>query len=86
MARKKKTTSVRVRQPFAAYGQVWGRGTVLDAKHPVVKGREHLFEEVAPVERVEQATAAPGEVRNVTPPKKEEEPAEEVAEDEGEDA
>lgn len=47
-------------------------GSLVDADDPVVKGREHLFE---PVETfmarragVEQATAAPGEVRTVKRP------------------
>lgn len=39
-------------------------GDLVDATDPVVKGREHLFE--SPEGHVEQATAAPGELRNVT--------------------
>lgn len=43
-------------------------GDVLDADHPVIKGREHFFE---PVENfagraVERASAAPGERRVVS--------------------
>ena len=44
-------------------------GQVVDANDPVLKGREDLFEDFAPKirkypgQRVEQATAAPGEKR-----------------------
>jgi len=52
-------------------------GQLVDASDPVIKGREHLFEDVethvsekaarqAP--KVEQATAEPGEKRSVAPP------------------
>jgi hypothetical protein len=37
------------------------QGEVLRADHPVVKGREALFEKTMPVET---ATASPGEKRN----------------------
>lgn len=51
-------------------------GLLVDDKDPIIKGREHLFEDVethvaekaarqAP--RVEQATAGPGEKRSVSP-------------------
>lgn len=60
------------------------QGEVFDEKDPLVKGHEHLFDEMkvasvadskAAVSRgaepvVEQATAAPGEKRAVTAPKK----------------
>lgn len=44
-------------------------GQVVDANDPILKGRESLFEDFAPKirqykgQRVEQATAAPGEKR-----------------------
>lgn len=52
-------------------------GLLVDASDPIIKGREHLFEDVethvadkaarqAP--RVEQATAGPGEKRSLAPP------------------
>lgn len=41
------------------------RGDLVRAGHPLLKGREHLFEPVEQAVRfdVEQATAAPGEKR-----------------------
>ncbi|MGE4428907.1 MAG: hypothetical protein AB7G37_20830, partial [Solirubrobacteraceae bacterium] len=46
-------------------------GEIVDSKDPVVKGREALFTAVRPSrpvtsQRIEQATAAPGELREVT--------------------
>lgn len=38
------------------------RGDLVPANDPVIKGREALF---APYDAVEQATAAPGELRNI---------------------
>ena len=50
-------------------------GQLVEASDPVIKGREHLFEDAetyvsdrAP--KVEQATAEPGERRSVLPPRK----------------
>ncbi len=44
------------------------KGQTFDDKHPLVKGRPELFQDVVPdvpyVRGVEQATAAPGEKRN----------------------
>ena len=40
------------------------KGDIVDAKDPIVKGKERLFESLG----VEQATAAPGELRTL--PKK----------------
>lgn len=58
-------------------GHVYTPGELVDAGHPHVKGRENHFETVeAHVTArtrpggVEQATAAPGEKRDVTPAKK----------------
>ena len=66
MAAKKPLALLTPIEPF-----FWGQrfvavGEVVSPDDPVVKDREHLFK---PIE-VEQATAAPGETRNVTIPKK----------------
>lgn len=60
---------LRCTEPFAADGVIVTMGQLIDSGHPVVKGREHLFE---PVETFvsrrsgsETATAAPGEARTV---------------------
>lgn len=52
-------------------------GDLFDSSHPVVKGRESLFESVedaaarkSPKSIVEKATAAPGEVREARPVEK----------------
>lgn len=52
-------------------------GDLFDSSHPVVKGRESLFESVedaaarkSPKSTVEKATAAPGEVRAAGVPEK----------------
>lgn len=63
MARKKRkkpalTGPVTVRRTFMVNGKLYRKGTIVDASDPVVAGREAAF---APV--IEQATAAPGEVR-----------------------
>lgn len=69
----------RVKEPFAArVGGVprnYTTGQLLDEADPVVKGREHLFEDVETHvegrrEPVEQATAAPGEKRAVGRPQR----------------
>ena len=69
MARKKKksglTGPVRVRHTFIVNGKLYKKGTIVDASDPVVTGRETAF---APV--IEQATAAPGEVRTIPARKK----------------
>ena len=73
MARKKKksglTGLVRVRHTFTVNGKLYRKGTIVDASDPVVAGREAAF---APV--IEQATAAPGEVRT-TPARKKQQDA-----------
>ena len=72
-------------------GRVYTPGTLVDDSDPVVKGRAHFFEPVETgvadplalakrnrrARRTETASAAPGEVRGVTPPA-EPEPAPEV--------
>lgn len=51
---------------FAVGDTLYRKGRLVAANDPVVTGREHLFR---PAEaRVERATAAPGELRDVTPP------------------
>ena len=70
MARKKKRKPalagpVRVRHTFIVNGKLYRKGTIVDASDPVVAGREEAF---APV--IEQATAAPGEVRTIPARKK----------------
>ena len=74
MARKKKksglTGLVRVRHTFTVNGKLYRKGTIVDASDPVVAGREAAF---APV--IEQATAAPGEVRTIPARKKQQKPA-----------
>ena len=69
MARKKKksalTGPVLVRHTFIVNGKLYKKGTIVDASDPVVAGREAAF---APV--IEQATAAPGEVRTIPARKK----------------
>lgn len=73
---------LRVKATFALLGpatRMVRKGTIVAASDPVVKGREHLFEVVAPTPAasapshsapvVEAATAAPGEKRTVTPRK-----------------
>ena len=58
--------AVRATQGFAVAGKnrhrVINRGDVFDRSDPVVKGREHLFEDVDEV--IERATAGPGERRS----------------------
>jgi hypothetical protein len=56
-----------VKRSFAVGAKVYRRKTRVPADDPVVKGREHLFDQ--DVEVIERATAAPGEKR-VTPPRK----------------
>ncbi len=75
---------LRVTQAFSVLsdpnGHVYTPGELVDANHPHVKGREHMFETVeahvsARAEGVEQATAAPGQKRTRTRAKKDETPA-----------
>lgn len=62
MPAKKKPQFLRARQGFIGPDrEVVKGGQVVAADHPSVKGREHLFEPLD--ETVEQATAAPGELR-----------------------
>lgn len=80
MARKKRKKSaltgpVVVRRTFIVNGKLYRKGTIVDASDPVVAGREEAF---APV--VEQATAAPGEVRTIPARKKEEKTEEPIEE------
>ena len=75
MARKKRKKSaltgpVRVLRTFTVNGKLYRKGTIVDASDPVVAGREVAF---APV--IEQATAAPGEVRTIPARKKQQKPA-----------
>ena len=69
----------RATQPFTAYvdgmPRVVRAGDLVEDTDPVLKGRAHLFEAVEEhvAQRqarkpVESATAAPGEVRDLTPP------------------
>ena len=63
-------SAVRARTSFAVPAGVFSRvvaeGDVFSDTDPVVKGREEFFEPVDVfVERVERATANPGEVREV---------------------
>lgn len=71
--------TLRCKDSFAAFvkgvPRVVSGGQLVDSSDPVVKGREKYFEAVdAFMERrrpqVEQATAEPGEVRQVSKPKK----------------
>lgn len=61
---------------FSWGGKVYQEGESVDPKDPVLTNREHLFETVEDRHNrvrgrgVERATAAPGEKRNVTVPKK----------------
>lgn len=71
---------LRVTEAFAVFsagtphGDVYPAGMLVDAKDPVVKGREASFEpaedaaaRVVRSTSIERATAAPGEKRDVTP-------------------
>lgn len=65
---------MRVREPFVAVvggvPRAYTAGQLIEDTDPVFKGRERLFEDVASgVRGVEQATAAPGEKRNVRRPR-----------------
>lgn len=53
--------AVRAQQTMWIGDRIIHEGDVFDAKDPVVKGREAVFEDVET--RVEAATAAPGEKR-----------------------
>jgi hypothetical protein len=59
---------------FTKQGQKFiAKGTIVDSSDPVVANRADLFAPVEPTytsPAVEQATAAPGEVRTVRPAKK----------------
>lgn len=68
-------TILRAREPFSITFNGTPRGFVvgdlIDSEHPIVQGREHLFEPVETfslMPSVEQATAAPGEKRSRTRP------------------
>lgn len=82
---------LRCKESFAALSKngpvTVHTGELLDSSHPLVKGREHLFEDVVDLPRreaqpVETATAAPGEKR-VTPlrgrPRKDKKPEQTAA-------
>lgn len=60
---------LKVRRSFSVGRRTYRQGRIVDPDDPVVKGREHLFvdldEEAAAARPVEQATAAPGERREV---------------------
>lgn len=63
---------LRARESFSApspdgAGFLVRAGDVLPEDHPVIKGREHLFEPVAAAANraIERATAAPGERRTL---------------------
>lgn len=57
-----------VKRPFITNGrQIVRRGTRLLGKDPLVKGNEHLMVIATDGFDVEQASARPGERRNVTP-------------------
>jgi hypothetical protein len=67
----------RCRQPFTVWNngapRVVAGGDLVDDNDPVIKGREHLFEDVATYmadrrTRVEQTTAEPGERRSLSRP------------------
>lgn len=60
---------LRATQTFFAGRRKFSRGQLVSPTDPDVKGREHLFEDTASA-GVEQATAAPGELRRVAVPKK----------------
>lgn len=69
--------ALRSKRSFAAYGptgapRVVKAGQIVADDDPIVKGREDAFESVdahlARHARTEQATAAPGEPRALTPP------------------
>lgn len=68
----------RVTSPFSIWvdgsPRVYPGGTLIDDKDPILKTHGHLMEDVETAvaaraaRRVEQTTAAPGEVRTLTPP------------------
>lgn len=60
---------LRARTHFAIGRRHIRPGDIIDSTDPIVAGREQLFSPVEDsVQRVEQATARPGEGRNVRPP------------------
>ena len=62
-----------VKRAFITNGrQIVRRGTRLLGNDPLVKGNEHLMMLATEGFEVEQATARPGEKRNVTPAKEKE--------------
>ncbi len=63
---KKPVVLLQPIEPFFWGQRFVAKDEIVSSDDPVVKGREHLFK---PIE-VEQATAAPGEKRNVAIPKK----------------
>jgi hypothetical protein len=56
---------LQVLRTFTDGKKTYRRGALIDAKDPVVKGRGHLFMDVGTGQPVEQATASPGERRNL---------------------
>ena len=62
--------TLRAKEAFWVGNRKVARGQLVNEADPVVHGREHLFEDTAtPPPIVEQATAAPGERRNVRRPR-----------------
>lgn len=63
MATRKRTVRYRAKETMFLPGRrLIAAGDIITSKDPALKGREMLFERVG----VEQATAEPGELRNVT--------------------
>lgn len=63
---KKDARALCARQSFHVGRRFIPRGTVVRSDDPVIEGREHLFQDVNEELGIEQATAAPGERRNVS--------------------
>lgn len=64
-SKKKQLVPLRARVSFHAGTRFVRRGQLVRSDDDVVKGREHLFADVNEGLGIEQATAAPGEVRDV---------------------
>lgn len=61
--------ALRARTHFSVGRRFVRPGDILDSTDPIVAGREHLFSPIGDAgQPVEQATARPGEGRNVRPP------------------
>ena len=58
------TNVVIANTSFSAGTQAVTKGETFDADHPVVQGREELFDPFVVDNGIEQATAAPGEKRS----------------------